>query len=51
MKDNPYINFPPLERKPDGTPYRMTSLYKVFRKYADKWQNEETRHKVSQRHP
>lgn len=25
MKDNPYKNLPPLERKPDGTPYCMTS--------------------------
>ena len=24
MKSNPYKNLPPLERKPDGTPYRMT---------------------------
>lgn len=24
MKDNPYKRLPPLERKPDGTPYRMT---------------------------
>lgn len=24
MKDNPYKNLPLLERKPDGTPYRMT---------------------------
>ena len=24
MKENPYKRLPPLERKPDGTPYRMT---------------------------
>ena len=24
MKDNPYKHLPPLERKPDDTPYRMT---------------------------
>ena len=24
MKSNPYKNLPPLERRPDGTPYRMT---------------------------
>ena len=24
MKDNPYKCLPPLERRPDGTPYRMT---------------------------
>lgn len=24
MRDNPYKRLPPLERKPDGTPYRMT---------------------------
>ncbi len=24
MKKNPYKHLPPLERKPDGTPYRMT---------------------------
>ena len=24
MKSNPYKNLPPLEHKPDGTPYRMT---------------------------
>ena len=24
MKENPYKRLPPLERRPDGTPYRMT---------------------------
>ena len=24
MRDNPYKDLPPLERRPDGTPYRMT---------------------------
>ena len=24
MIENPYKRLPPLERKPDGTPYRMT---------------------------
>ena len=25
MRDNPYKRLPPLECKPDGTPYRMTT--------------------------
>ena len=28
MKDNPYKNLPPLERKPDGSLYRMTPVQK-----------------------
>ena len=24
MKNNPYKDLPPLERRPDGSPYRMT---------------------------
>jgi len=28
MRNNTYKNLPPLERKPDGTPYRMTPAQK-----------------------
>ena len=28
MKENPYKRLPPLERKPDGTPYRIDTSAK-----------------------
>ena len=38
MKDNPYKYLPPLERKPDGTPYRMTPAQRKQANALIRWE-------------